>query len=87
MTVEATFTRLQGQYLAFIEAYTKLNGVPPAEADLQRYFRVTAPSVHLMILRLDHRGLITRALGQARSMRVLLEPGRLPSLEPPPKAK
>jgi len=27
------FTHLQGQYLAFIDAYTKVNGRPPAEAD------------------------------------------------------
>jgi len=37
---------LQGQYLAFIHAYTKIHGVAPAEADMQRYFRVTPPSVH-----------------------------------------
>jgi len=33
------FTRLQGQYLAFIHTYTKLHRVGPAEADLQRYFQ------------------------------------------------
>ena len=33
------FTDLQGQYLAFIEAYTTLHGVAPAEADMQRFFR------------------------------------------------
>jgi hypothetical protein len=32
---------LQGQYLAFIHAYTLLNGRPPAEADMMRFFRVT----------------------------------------------
>ena len=50
------FTRLQGQYLASICAYTKLNGVAPAEADIQRYFKVTRPSVHRMILTLESRG-------------------------------
>ena len=29
----------QGQYLAFIYYYTKIHGVPPAEADIQRYFQ------------------------------------------------
>jgi hypothetical protein len=29
------FTEKQGQYLAFIYAYTKLNRRPPAEADMQ----------------------------------------------------
>lgn len=36
-----SFTRKQGQYLAFIQLYTKLTGVPPAEADIQQYFKVT----------------------------------------------
>ncbi len=30
------FTQKQGQYLAFIHAYTLVLGRPPAEADLQR---------------------------------------------------
>jgi hypothetical protein len=29
-----TFTAKQGQYLAFIQAYIKLNRRPPAEADM-----------------------------------------------------
>jgi hypothetical protein len=75
------FTKLQGQYLAFIVAYTKVHGVPPAEADLQRYFKVTPPTVHQMVLTLERRGLITRAAGQARSIGVVLPPERLPPLE------
>ena len=35
------FTQKQGQYLAFIYNYTKIHVRPPAEADMQRYFRVT----------------------------------------------
>lgn len=31
------FTKLQGQYLAYIATYTKLHRRPPAEADLQRF--------------------------------------------------
>ena len=38
------FTELQGQYLAFIRAYTLVNGRAPAEADMQRFFGVTPPS-------------------------------------------
>jgi len=34
--VKTRFTKLQGQYLAFIAAYTKVNGRPPAEVDVQR---------------------------------------------------
>src|SRR4051794_24457669 len=35
-----TFTDRQGQYLAFIDAYTRVNGRPPAESDMQRRFGV-----------------------------------------------
>lgn len=74
------FTEKQGQYLAFIYAYTKVNGRPPAEADIQRFFRVTPPSVHQMILTLDSAGLISRIPGQARSIQLLLPPDELPVL-------
>jgi hypothetical protein len=36
------YTPLQGQYLAFIYAYTTLHRRPPAEADMQAFFRVTS---------------------------------------------
>ena len=41
-------TPKQGQYLAFIHAYTRLHQRPPAEADMQQYFAVSPPSVHQM---------------------------------------
>jgi hypothetical protein len=47
------FTPKQGQYLAFIHAYTLVNGCPPAEADMMRFFRVTPPTVHQMGYCLD----------------------------------
>jgi DNA-binding MarR family transcriptional regulator len=56
--------------LAFIHWYTKLHRVPPAEADLQRYFQVTPPAVHGMILTLERLGLIERTPGKARSIRL-----------------
>jgi len=77
---QARFTDLQGQYLAFIEAYTTLHGVAPAEADMQRFFRVTPPAVHRMVLALEQRGLIKRVAGQARSIRLLLSPVEIPKL-------
>ena len=52
----APYTRKQGQYLAFIYHYTKVNGRPPAEADIQRLFQVTPPTVHQMVLALERRG-------------------------------
>jgi hypothetical protein len=41
--VERTYTATQGQYLAFIYYYAKIHGVPPAEADMQRYLKVSPP--------------------------------------------
>ena len=75
------FTPKQGQYLAFIYHYTKINRRPPAEADIQRYFRVTPPTVHQMILKLEEKNLITRVPGQARSIQVLVPPEELPLLD------
>lgn len=75
------FTKLQGQYLAFIVAYTKLNQRAPAEADFRRYFKVTPPSVHNMIVTLERRRLITRTPGQPRSIQVSVPSGEIPPLD------
>jgi len=75
------FTRLQGQYLALIYAYTKIHERAPSEADMQVYFKVTPPSVHQMVLTLEKRGFISRIPGQARSVRLLIPPTALPVLE------
>jgi DNA-binding MarR family transcriptional regulator len=79
---DLSFTAKQGQYLAFIHAYTLVIGRPPAEADMQRHFRVTPPSVHQMILTLEREGLIRRRPGVARSIEVLVDPQALPPLQP-----
>lgn len=81
ISIPVAFTVLQGHYLAFIHAYTKLHRRSPAEADMQRYFEVTAPSVHRMVVELEHRGLIRRQPGQARSIEILIAPERLPALK------
>ena len=74
------FSAKQGQYLAFIYNYTKIHGVAPAEADMQRYFQVTPPTIHQMILRLEQNGLITREPGAPRSIRLLVERDEIPML-------
>lgn len=74
------FTEAQGQYLAFIYAYTKIHRRPPAEADMQRYFEVTPPSVHRMVLELEKRALVRREPGTARSIQLLVPPEQLPML-------
>jgi len=76
------FTPRQGQYLAFIHAYTLMNGLPPAQADIQRFFRVTPPSVHQMLLMPERSGLISRRPGMPRSIAVLVDRSALPVLEP-----
>jgi len=76
------FTAKQGQYLAFIHAYTLVLGKPPAEADMQRHFGVSPPSVHQMVLTLERAGLIRRKPGVARSIEVLVNPKDLPDLSP-----
>jgi hypothetical protein len=74
------FTKTQGQYLAFIYNYTKMHRLAPAESDLQRYFQVSAPSVHEMIKTLERNALIERTPGRARSIRLLVQPEHLPQL-------
>jgi len=76
------FTDRQGQYLAFIHAYTLVNGRPPGRADIQHFFRITPPSVHHMLLTLERDGLIGRQKGVARSIQVLVNPADLPCLQP-----
>ena len=76
------FTPRQGQYLAFIHAYTLVNRRPPAQADMQRFFRLTPPSVHQMVVTLERPGLISRRPGVARSIAVLVNPAALPTLLP-----
>lgn len=78
---KSSFAAKQGQYLAFIYYYTKLHGVAPAEADFRKYFRVTPPVVHQMIVTLERRGLIARSPGAARSIQLKLSRTELPDLE------
>ena len=77
---EPRFTTTQGQYLAFIYAYTRVLGRPPAEADMQRHFKVTAPTVHQMVLTLERNGLVKREPGVARSIQLMIPPEALPIL-------
>jgi Mn-dependent DtxR family transcriptional regulator len=77
----APYTPRQGQFMAFIYYYTKINKRPPAEADMQRYFEISAPSVHAMVKSLERHGLISRTPGAARSIHLLLPREALPDLE------
>lgn len=80
MSLNPQFTHKQGQYLAFIYAYSRIFRRSPAEADMQRHFEVSPPSVHHMVLTLECAGLIRRTPGAARSIELLIEPEDLPVL-------
>ncbi len=74
------FTAKQGQYLAYIHPYTRLHRRPPAETDMQEYFRVSPPSVHQMVLTLERAGFIRRQPRTPRSIELLVDPTQLPDL-------
>jgi len=76
------FTARQGQYLAFIHAYTLVLGRPPAEADMQRFFQVSGPAVHQMVVALENAGLIRRQPGVPRSIQLMVHRNALPDLLP-----
>ena len=75
------YTEKQGQYLAFIDSYMTMYGRAPTEADLQRFFGTTPPTIHQMILKLKEKGFICRVPGQARSIKLLIGPDELPLLK------
>jgi repressor LexA len=84
MVPTCRFTAKQGQYLAFIHTYALLHRRPPAKADMERYFRVTPPSVHRMVVELERRGLIRRIPRQARSIAICIPVKEIPPLQPQP---
>ena len=75
------FTDKQGEYLAFIYAYSHMFRCAPAEADMQRHFRVSPPSVHQMVVTLERASLIRRQPGVARSIELLIPPEEIPILK------
>ena len=78
--MQSSPTDRQGQFLAYISQYSLVNGCAPAEADMQRFFQIAAPSVHTMVLTLERRGFIRRVPGQARSITLVVSPESLPTL-------
>lgn len=82
MNSKPAFTEKQGQYLAFIHAYTMVLSRAPAEKDLQRHFGVTPPTVHQMVVTLAEAGFISRTPGAARSIELLVDAAELPVLRP-----
>ena len=69
--------------MAFIYNYTVIHGRAPAEADLERFFRVAPSTIHQMILKLEEKAFISRMPGVARSIELLIDPDEIPRLEKP----
>ena len=74
-------TKKQGQYLSFIYFYTKVNKIPPAESDFQKYFNVSPPSIHHMIIKLEEKGFISRVRNTPRSIKLLVNRAEIPDLD------
>jgi repressor LexA len=87
MTIKKTPvpTQRQAQFLAYLHQYNLLNGCAPAEVDMQRFFQITPPSVHSMVLTLERRSFIQRVPGQARSITLVIDPESLPPLQRIPR--
>ncbi len=79
-SASSRFTAKQGQYLAYLYLYRKLHRHSPSESEIVEYFRVSPPSVHQMIVKLEEKGLITREPGVPRSIRLTVPRGEIPEL-------
>tara|TARA_Y100000588_G_C14165296_1_gene886646 strand:- start:80 stop:331 length:252 start_codon:yes stop_codon:yes gene_type:complete len=78
---QENYTEKQGQYLAFIYYYTKINRVPPAHADFESWFRTAPSTVHQMILQLEKKKLINRTPNTPRSIVIAIPEEHLPKLK------
>ena len=76
------YTARQGQFLAYIHHYSIINSRAPAETDMRRFFQITPPNVHSMVLTLERQGFIHRVPGQARNITLIIPPESLPPLKP-----
>lgn len=79
--VRLGYSAKQGQYLAFIHAYSRMHRRAPAEADFQVYFNASPPVVHETLKTLQRKGFISRQPREARSTKLLLKPHEIPELE------
>ncbi|KHT64432.1 hypothetical protein RJ45_06470 [Photobacterium gaetbulicola] len=75
------YTRKQGQYLAFIYYYMKINKMAPSESDMAKYFEVASSTVHGMVRELKAKKLIKSEAGKARSIQLMISRDELPDLE------
>lgn len=74
------YTVTQGQYLAFIHHYIKMNRQAPSFDEIGKYFYAAPSSVNQMIKTLVSKGLISKEAGVSRSIRLLIDEKDLPEL-------
>jgi repressor LexA len=77
----AAFTHRRGQFQASVRLHRLPHKQGPAETDTVKLARVTPPSIHQGVVKLDGLGLITREPGVARSARVAVAVEEIPALE------
>ena len=76
-------TARQCEYLAFIAQYRALVEVSPSEGEMAKYFGVSGPSVHQMIVVLEANGFILRVPGAKRAVQLRVGNPLLPALGAP----
>jgi len=81
MSSDKIYTEKEGQYLSFIYYYTKISKLPPAEADFEKYFKVSWNAVHTMIRRLEKKGFITKTPRKSRTIKLRISRSEIPDLE------
>ncbi|MFI5417929.1 MAG: LexA family protein [Candidatus Lutacidiplasmatales archaeon] len=74
-------TKKQGRLLAYVYWYSKIHRIPPSENEIAEFLAVRGPSAHQMILTLEANGALSRQPGTPRTIRVLLPPEEIPSLD------
>ncbi len=80
-SMKNNLTKKQGQYLAFIYYYRKLNKQSPAFKDFEKHFKSDPASVNGMIKKLVEKGFIKKEKGKSRSIELLIRKDDIPELE------
>lgn len=74
-------SKKEGQYLAFIYYYTKINSQPPAYSDFQRYFKTDPTSVYRMLMQLETKNYISKIPKKPRSISITISTKVIPDLD------
>lgn len=66
---ESSLTARQQEYVDFVARFWKKKGYGPSENDIAEHFLISAPSAHIMVVRLCKTGALIRDEGVPRSVR------------------